>query len=71
VAGRDTPRESGPPVVHDVKFRANEDGMTVYCDPCDWRAGLEPGHTDEDYERLKAMHEGASQDAGNHRGERP
>ena len=51
VSGRSEPRPSGPPVTHDIRFYAE-------CAPCQWRVRLDEHHTDEDYARLRAMHEG-------------
>jgi hypothetical protein len=60
VSGRDTPRETGPPVAHDVRVWGGlgpaHGPVMIGCQPCDWHAYVEGGHKLEDLDRLAVMH---------------
>lgn len=68
VTGRDTPRVTLTPVVHDVRFYGALTGfaaagnavmgISARCEPCRWSVGLEGGHDLADLARLAAMHAG-------------
>ncbi len=58
VAGRDTPRESGPPVAHEMRLGATTNcELYIKCEPCDWRRFMENNYTLEQVTRLAVMHE--------------
>jgi len=49
---------SGPEAEHDVRVRRSGTGLTVYCDPCEWRVHVENGHTPEELAVLGNQHQG-------------
>jgi hypothetical protein len=66
VSGRDQPRWTGDPVVHDVRFYGATRGTPGYralslvaeCQPCHWRVTIDGGHTAADLTRLANQHAG-------------
>jgi hypothetical protein len=74
VSGRDQPRWTGEPVIHDVRYYGalrprpggipglmhpwRRYGLTAECEPCDWVRTTDPGHTAADLTRLAAQHAG-------------
>ena len=55
VSGRDQPRPAGD-VTHDVRFGSSVTGIYAYCDPCEWSAHIDDGHTAGELVSLATQH---------------